>query len=106
MKALYVIAVMAAAAPAAHAQQVDPYTGNTVAIEEGRGLYNGACTGCHGINGAAGEIGPGLAIPGRSYARNTDAQIFDAIKHGIPETAMPARSSQTTVVCNRFTPSR
>jgi putative heme-binding domain-containing protein len=94
MKALYVIAVMAAVAPAAHAQQVDPYTGNTAAIEEGRGLYNGACTGCHGINGAAGEIGPGLAIPGRSYARNTDAQIFDAIKQGIPETAMPAHQSK------------
>jgi len=94
MKALYVIAVMAAVAPAAHAQQVDPYTGNTAAIEEGRGLYNGACTGCHGINGAAGEIGPGLAIPGRSYARDTDAQIFDAIKHGIPETVMPAQQSK------------
>jgi putative heme-binding domain-containing protein len=94
MKALYVLAVIAAAAPAAHAQEVNPYIGNTAAIEEGRGLYNGGCTGCHGINGAAGEIGPGLAIPGRSYARNTDAQIFDAIKHGIPETPMPAHQSK------------
>ena len=37
------------------------------------GLYNSTCTGCHGANGAAGELGPGLAIPGRSYARNTDS---------------------------------
>jgi putative heme-binding domain-containing protein len=94
MKVLYVIAVIAAAAPAAHAQLLNPYTNNAVAIEEGRGLYNGACTSCHGANGASGEIGPGLAIPGRSYARNTDAQIFDAIKHGIPETAMPAHQSK------------
>jgi putative heme-binding domain-containing protein len=94
MKAIYLIALIALAAPAAHTQEVDPYTNNAVAIEEGRGLYNGACTACHGVNGAAGELGPGLAIPGRSYARNTDAQIFDAIKHGIPETVMPAQQSK------------
>jgi putative heme-binding domain-containing protein len=93
MKALYLIALVAVAAPAAGAQQVDPYSNQPVAIEEGRGLYNGACTACHGINGAAGEIGPGLAIPGRSYARNTDAEVFDAIKHGIPATAMPAQQN-------------
>ena len=38
--------------------------------------------------------GPGLAIPGRSYARNSDAQIFDAIKHGIPGTVMPAHAGK------------
>jgi putative heme-binding domain-containing protein len=96
MKAINGIAVIAIAiaAPAVHAQVVNPYTNNTVAIEEGRGLYNGACTGCHGPNGEAGEIGPGLGIPGRSYARNTDAQIFDAIKHGIPATVMPANQDK------------
>jgi putative heme-binding domain-containing protein len=93
VKALYVIALLAVAAPAVHAQALNPYTNKPAAIEEGRGLYNGACTACHGINGAAGEIGPGLAIPGRSYARNTDEQIFDAIKHGIPATAMPAQQN-------------
>ncbi len=94
MKALHVIAVIAVAASAAHAQEVNPYSDNTVAIEDGRGLYNGACTACHGVNGAAGEIGPGLAIPGRSYARHTDAEVFDAIKHGIPATAMPAHQDK------------
>jgi len=94
MKALYLIAVLGVTAPGARAQEVDPYTNNAAAVEEGRGLYNGACTGCHGANGAAGEIGPGLATPGRSYARKTDAQIFDAIKHGIPATVMPAQQSK------------
>jgi 6-phosphogluconolactonase len=97
MKALPVIAltaVQAVAAPAVHAQAVNPYSNDTAAIEQGRGLYNGACTGCHGANGAAGEIGPGLGVPGRSYARNTDEQIFDAIKHGIPATVMPAQQNQ------------
>jgi cytochrome c oxidase cbb3-type subunit III len=95
MRRLVLIAAFTAAASAAQAQTVaNPYTNNAAAIEEGRGLYNSTCTGCHGANGAAGEIGPGLAIPGRSYGRNSDAQIFDAIKHGIPATVMPAHQSK------------
>ena len=94
MRRLVLIAAFAAAASAAQAQTGNPFANNAAAIEEGRGLYNSTCTGCHGANGAAGEIGPGLAIPGRSYARQTDAQIFDAIKHGIPATVMPAHQSK------------
>jgi putative heme-binding domain-containing protein len=72
----------------------NPFAGNQAAIDEGRGLFNDTCTRCHGPNGAAGEFGPGLAIPGRSYARTTDAQIFDAIQHGIPGTPMPAHQGK------------
>ena len=74
----------------------NPFAGNEAAIEEGRGLFNSTCTSCHGANGAAGEFGPGLAIPGRSYARTTDSQIFDAIQHGIPGTPMPAHQGKLT----------
>jgi putative heme-binding domain-containing protein len=94
MKALCALALLGLAVQAAHAQATNPYTNNNVAIEEGRGLFNGSCTACHGPNGAAGEIGPGLAIPGRAYERNTDAQIFDAIKHGIAATVMPAHEGR------------
>ena len=96
MKPCPVIALMAVLAPAveAQAQAVNPYTNNAAAVEEGRGLYNDACTSCHGADGAAGEIGPGLGVPGRSYARTTDAEIFDAIRHGIPATVMPANQSR------------
>jgi putative heme-binding domain-containing protein len=98
MKALHAVAALAVAAavavPATRAQQLNPYAGNAAAIEEGRGLYNAACTACHGPNGEAGEIGPGLSVPGRSYARNTEPEVFDAIKHGIPATAMPAQQNQ------------
>jgi cytochrome c oxidase cbb3-type subunit 3 len=95
VRRLVLIAAFTAAASAAQAQTVaNPYTNNAAAIEEGRGLYNSTCTGCHGPNGTAGEIGPGLAIPGRSYGRTSDAQIFDAIKHGIPATVMPAHQSK------------
>jgi putative heme-binding domain-containing protein len=72
----------------------NPFADNQAAIEEGRSLFNSTCTGCHGANGAAGEFGPGLAIPGRSYARTTDSQIFDAIQHGIPGTPMPAHQAK------------
>lgn len=76
--------------------KANPYTGNAQAIEEGRNTYNGACTTCHGVNGNAGEFAPGLATPGRNYARRSDEQIFDAIKNGIQGTAMPAHAGRLT----------
>jgi len=78
----------------ADAGPANPFAGNQAAIDEGRALFNDTCTRCHGPNGAAGEFGPGLAIPGRSYARTTDGQIFDAIKNGIPGTPMPAHQGK------------
>lgn len=93
MKRLLWIALFGLSAHVAQAQ-INPYTNDAQAIEEGRGLYNSTCTGCHGPNGTAGEIGPGLAIPGRSYSRNSDAQIFDAIKNGIASTVMPAHGGR------------
>jgi putative heme-binding domain-containing protein len=74
----------------------NPFAGDQAAIEEGRGLFNSTCTSCHGANGAAGEFGPGLAISGRSYARTTDGQIFDAVRHGIAGTPMPAHAGKLT----------
>lgn len=93
---LTVTAADAQRRPAADNGSRNPFTGNQAAIEEGRGLFNSTCTACHGANGAAGEFGPGLAIPGRSYARTTDSQIFDAIQHGIPGTPMPAHQGKLT----------
>jgi putative heme-binding domain-containing protein len=72
----------------------NPFTGNAAAVEEGMGLYNTSCTGCHGPNGTDGEIGPGLGVAGHSYARNSDSEIFDAIKNGIPNTVMPAHAGK------------
>ncbi len=91
---LIVSAAEAQRRPATDNGPRNPFAGNQAAIEEGRSLFNSTCTGCHGANGAAGEFGPGLAIPGRSYARNTDSQIFDAIQHGIPGTPMPAHQAK------------
>jgi putative heme-binding domain-containing protein len=67
----------------------NPYAGNAQAIVEGREAYNEHCLTCHGPDGAAGEMGPALGAPARRYAQGTDAQIFGAIKSGVPNTLMP-----------------
>jgi len=66
-----------------------PFAGNVQAITEGRAIYNRVCTACHGYDGADGERAPALASTARRYQRTTDAQLFDAIEHGIPDTQMP-----------------
>jgi putative heme-binding domain-containing protein len=72
----------------------NPFIGNAQALDQGREVYNGTCTTCHGPDGAAGEMGPALGAPARRYAQGTDAQIFDAIKSGIPSTQMPPFGGQ------------
>jgi cytochrome c oxidase cbb3-type subunit 3 len=72
----------------------NPFLGNAQAIDLGREFYNQTCTTCHGVDGAAGEMGPALGAPARRYAQGTDAQIFDAIKNGIPATQMPPFAAQ------------
>src|SRR5215212_6046764 len=67
----------------------NPFQGNAQAVDQGRELYNQTCTTCHGPDGAAGEMGPALGAPARRYAQATDAEIFSAIKNGIPGTQMP-----------------
>jgi putative heme-binding domain-containing protein len=58
-------------------------------IDAGRKLYNTSCTGCHGPDGVAGERAPAL-VGLRRYERATDSALFEAIKNGIPGSAMPS----------------
>jgi putative heme-binding domain-containing protein len=67
----------------------NPFEGQSQAIEEGRQSYNRACTVCHGLDGAPGEMAPALGLEGRRFATRNAAEIFDAIKNGIPATGMP-----------------
>ena len=67
----------------------NPLEGQPAAIEEGRQIYNKACTVCHGLDGGAGEMGPALGLEGRRSALRGPSEIFDAIKNGIPATGMP-----------------
>ena len=89
-RSLAVLAVTMFAAGLTLTAQSNPFLGNSKAIDEGRQTFNETCTACHGPDGAAGEMGPALGAPGRRYAQGTDAQIFEAIRNGIPGTQMPA----------------
>src|SRR3954451_3746398 len=72
----------------------NPAIGNPQAIQQGEAIYSKTCTACHGKDGNAGEMAPAVAAPSRRYNRVTDAQVFDAIKNGIPQTQMPPFSGQ------------
>lgn len=58
------------------------------AVAEGRKVYNQTCTACHGLDGTVGDRGPALA-GNRRYLRNTDQELLEAIRDGIPGTLMP-----------------
>ncbi len=56
------------------------------AIEAGRQVYMGSCSGCHGATGE-GSQGPSL-LSGRA-ARLPDNTLFNSIRNGLPGTSMP-----------------
>lgn len=98
MTAVFLLAVAALAQQAAKPPaKTNPLRGNRQAIEEGHEIYNRTCTACHGVNGAAGERAPALAGK-RDYQHSTDESIFDAIRDGIPGTAMPSFSLAATEI--------
>jgi putative heme-binding domain-containing protein len=62
-------------------------------IENGRGLYQANCLGCHGNNGDAVE-GANLAS-GRFRRASSDEDLITLIRTGIPDTLMIARPQFT-----------
>src|SRR5258708_4308666 len=57
-------------------------------LQSGRQLYSSSRTACHGLDGTVGDRAPALAAS-RRYLRNSDNDLFAAIKKGIPGTLMP-----------------
>ncbi|MFN0102362.1 MAG: c-type cytochrome [Bryobacteraceae bacterium] len=56
------------------------------AVEAGRQIYMGSCSGCHGATGE-GSQGPSL-LSGRA-SRLPDKALFLSIRNGLPGTSMP-----------------
>src|SRR5580692_3714011 len=56
-------------------------------VEEGKRLFQEACSSCHGQNGAGGH-GPSL-VDGRRVNGLDDAQLLQSIRKGVPGTDMP-----------------
>ncbi len=67
---------------------VNPFQGKPEAVHEGESLYATHCTGCHGPNGSAGEIGPAIASGERAAFGGNDAQVFNTIRNGVAGTPM------------------
>lgn len=60
--------------------------------DPGRLVYASRCAGCHGSNGAGGELGPSIVtrVPSR-----TDEELTSVIKQGLPTAGMPASPNLT-----------
>src|SRR5688572_15397002 len=56
------------------------------AVESGKNIYMGSCSGCHGATGE-GSQGPSL-LSGRA-SRLPDQTLLNSIKNGLPGTSMP-----------------
>jgi putative heme-binding domain-containing protein len=93
MKRITILAAMLLASVPALAQRAqapaNPMIGNAQAVQAGGDLYAKNCTGCHGPEGGAGEIGPAI-VSGTSADRRNDGQILTTIRNGVTGTPMPA----------------
>ena len=65
----------------------NPLAGNTSAVSEGQTLYNQTCQTCHGPAGQGSDRGPALNT-GTFKHGNADADLFRAIRSGVPGTQM------------------
>ena len=67
----------------------NPLANNAAAAAEGRALYAKICQSCHGPAGeGGGDRGPSLTRTRLTHG-NGDADLFRAIRSGIPGTQMP-----------------
>jgi putative heme-binding domain-containing protein len=74
------------ATPAAFAQQVNPFEGDSAAVTAGGALFAGRCADCHGGD-AKGSRGPDLTQ--RLAAGATAESLFASIRRGVPGSIMP-----------------
>jgi aldose sugar dehydrogenase len=59
-------------------------------------LYVEHCVNCHGANGEGGGAGTRTLISVEKFDQTHDQPFFDAIKSGVPDTAMPAYRDSLT----------
>jgi PQQ-dependent dehydrogenase (methanol/ethanol family) len=90
---LIALAPAALSAAVLFAQQNPPGAGNPLAtsataVAEGQRLFSQTCQSCHGPGGQGSDRGPSLAAATFVHG-NTDADVFRAIRAGVPGTQMP-----------------
>jgi cytochrome c(L) len=80
---------MAAAEETAKPKKLNPYTGDSEVIKQGRTIYlQLGCSGCHGVGGGGGM---GAALLDDEWKFGSDDEtLFKLIKGEIPQQTMPA----------------
>ncbi len=85
-------AILSAAALAARqnppAAAGNPLAASATAVAEGQRLFGQTCQSCHGPGGQGSDRGPSLATATFVHG-NADADVFRAIRAGVPGTQMP-----------------
>src|SRR4029450_6572406 len=83
------LGLMLLAQHGAQGAATNPLANNAAAAAEGRALYAKICQSCHGPAGeGSGDRGPSLTRTRLTHG-NGDADLFRAIRSGIPGTQMP-----------------
>jgi PQQ-dependent dehydrogenase (methanol/ethanol family) len=75
----------------------NPLATSATAAAEGQRLFNQTCESCHGAGGQGGDLAPSLATTALVHG-NTDADIFRAIRSGVPGTQMPPSGLSDTQI--------
>jgi cytochrome c(L) len=80
---------MAAAEETAQPKKLNPYTGDSEVIKQGRTIYlQLGCSGCHGVGGGGGM---GAALLDDEWKFGSDDEtLFKLIRGEIPQQTMPA----------------
>ena len=66
----------------------NPLGGDSAVVAEGQSLFNQVCQSCHGPGGQGSDRGPALTRTTLTHG-NADADVFRAIRTGVPGTQMP-----------------
>ncbi|MGH9776590.1 MAG: c-type cytochrome [Candidatus Acidiferrales bacterium] len=79
-----------ARAPVRERQSLNPYEGQTQALDAGKKLYRQHCAQCHGENGSGGDRAPTLRS--REIREATAGELAWFLKNGILLAGMPSWS--------------
>jgi mono/diheme cytochrome c family protein len=83
------------AQPAASDLGSNPFANDPAAPAAGRALFDGACSACHGTGAGGSERAPALNS-GTFQHGGADTDLFQTIRAGVPNTAMPAFTAMPT----------
>ena len=81
-------AALLSAQPGRQGVAANPLATNGTNLMNGQRLFNQTCQSCHGSAGQGSDRGPSLARTALTHG-NADADVFRAIRAGLPGTQMP-----------------